>query len=180
VLCIRASSPAVLSGLPAILAANNARATFFLPAGAVQSDKALVASFAAVGEIQNGGTGRAVSRLSMPSDVLHQVSEGSEQVRGATGHAPNFYLPVNGSFNPAAYLAATSAHQRGVVGDLWVRNVRGGLQGLRSGDVVVLDLNHASAAQAQAMLVRLLQRASAHGLLVEDLSSARLTGNDRA
>ncbi|HLI57305.1 MAG TPA: glycosyltransferase, partial [Actinomycetota bacterium] len=179
VLCIRASKSRSIAGLPQVLSARDARATLFVPAQLVSDNRGLVESFGSVGEIQNGGTGQAVSRLSTPTDVLHQVSEGTEEVRSATGHAPVFFLPANGSFNAAAFLAATSAHQRGVVGSVWI-HARNGHPKLKAGDVVVLDLDHASASQAQAMLEAFLSRAAAAGLRVIDLSAARTASPDHA
>jgi UDP-N-acetylglucosamine:LPS N-acetylglucosamine transferase len=178
VLCIRASDAASLAGLPQLLSDHGAKATVFLPANLISSDESLVAALRSVGEIQDGGTLRAVSRLSTPSDVLHQVSQGSAAIRGATGHAPVYFLPANGSFNPAAYLAVLSAHQRGVVGNLWIHG-RAGAKGLKAGDVVVLDLDHTSAGRAEAMLTALLDRAAAQGLAVEDLSAVRVAAPDR-
>ena len=178
VLCIRASDASSLTGLPALLSAQGAQATLFLPVSVVQANKGLVASFQAVGEVQNGGTGRAVSRLSTPSDVLHEVAAGTEGVRGATGHAPAFYLPANGSLNAAAYLALVSAHERGVVGNVWIRRDGAGAKDLRHlqrGDVVVMDLHRATAAEAQAMLSHVLARASADGLRVVDLTTAHVS-----
>ncbi|HWD09136.1 MAG TPA: hypothetical protein VHA57_08585, partial [Actinomycetota bacterium] len=82
------------------------------------------------------------------------------------------------SFNAAAYLAATSAHQRGVVGSVWIRG-RENNPRLKAGDVVVLDLDHASAIQAEAMLEAFLNRAAAAGLRVIDLSAAQGASPDR-
>jgi UDP-N-acetylglucosamine:LPS N-acetylglucosamine transferase len=178
VLCIRASDAASLAGLPQLLSDHGAKATLFLPASLVSSDRPLVAALRSVGEIQDGGTLRAVSWLSTPSDVLHQVSQGSAAIRGATGHAPVYFLPANGSFNPAAYLAVVSAHQRGVVGNVWIHG-RAGARGLKAGDVVVLDLDHTSPGRAEAMLTAFLDRAAAQGLSVDDLSAVRLAAPDR-
>ena len=171
VLCIRASDPAVLSATPAILAAHDARATFFLPADLL-TNKELLASISPVGDIQNGGTAHAVSRLSNPFGVRRQVDEGSEEVRGATGRAPTYYLPAKGPLNPAAFLAATSAHQRGVVGTQWIRVGQIAIQKIAPGDVVVIDLTGATPGNAQTMLSRFLDRAQARGLKILDLTSA--------
>ena len=171
VLCIRASDAAAVADVPALLASHGARATFFLPADVVEGDRGLLSSLSRAGEIQNGGTARAVSRLSTPFEVHRQVAEGSQEIRGATGRTPTYYLPAKGSFNPAAYLGATSAHQRGVVGSLRIHTARGAARTLRPGDVVVLDLTHASGERARGMLATFLDRAQARGLRIVDLSS---------
>ncbi|HWD09100.1 MAG TPA: glycosyltransferase, partial [Actinomycetota bacterium] len=79
VLCIRASESRTIAGLPDVLLAREARATLFVPARVVSANRTLVESFASVGEVQNGGTARAVSLLSTPTDVLHQVSVGTQE-----------------------------------------------------------------------------------------------------
>jgi len=173
VLCIRASDTAEVNGLPAILADHGAQATFFVPAGNVAGANALLADNASAGEIQNGGVGQ-VSRLSTPSAVRRQVDEGSEEVRGATGHAPIYYLPASGPLTPAAYLAARAAHLRGVVGSFWIRDPHGATHHLASGDVVVLDLTRTTPAQGRTMLATFLDEAAAHGLHVVDLSAAHV------
>jgi hypothetical protein len=100
------------------------------------------------------------------------VTEGSEEVQGATGHLPAYYLPSRGPLNPAAYLAATSAHERGVVGTHWIRTGKGALKHLTTGDVVVLDLSHSTPDRAPAMLSKFLDGAAAGGLKVVHLASA--------
>ena len=154
-----------------LLDALGARATFFLPADVVQGDRGLLSSLSAAGEIQNGGTARAVSVLSTPFEVHRQVARGSQEIRGATGRTPTYYLPAKGSFNPAAYLGATSAHQRGVVGSLRIHTARGAARTLRPGDVVVLDLTNINGERARRMLATFLDRAQARGLRIVDLSS---------
>ncbi|HEU5004174.1 MAG TPA: glycosyltransferase [Actinomycetota bacterium] len=174
VLCIRMADTASVNGLPALLADHGAQATFFLPAGDAAGASAFLADYATAGEIQNGGVG-GVSRLSTPSAVRRQVDEGSEDVRGATGHAPIYYLPAHGSLTPAAYLAARAAHLRGVVGSLWIHNSGGASWAshrLRSGDVVVLDLTRTTPAGGRAMLGAFLAEAASHGLHVVDLSAS--------
>jgi hypothetical protein len=174
VLCIRASDPAVLAGLPRILESRNAQATFFLPSNLVQSDPALLSSLATVGEIQNGGTDQRVSRFSNPFRLRREVILGTEMVYGATGHTPVFYLPSQGSLNPAAFFAARSLHERGVVGSVWIRSRRQTSKDLDPGDVVVMDLSQRTPAQARAMLSAVLGRAAGRGLHVVDLSSVKL------
>ena len=174
VLCIRAVDTATVNGLPGLLAGHGAQATFFVPAGDVAGANALLTDYASAGEIQNGGVGQ-VSRLSTPSAVRRQVDEGSEEVRGATGHAPVYYLPASGPLTPAAYLGARAAHLRGVVGSLWIRDGhQAAHRRLTSGDVVVLDLTRTPPARGRAMLATLLTEAAAHGLHVVDLSAAHV------
>ena len=174
VLCIRASDPAVLTGLPAILRSGHARATFFLPSNLLQSDPALVSSLSTAGEIQNGGTDQRVSRFSNPFGLRREVILGTEMVYGATGHTPVFYLPSQGSLSPAAFFAASSLHERGVVGSVWIRSSRQSRQELDPGDVVIIDLSRRTPAQARAMLRAVLERAGSRGLQVVDLSSVKL------
>jgi hypothetical protein len=107
------------------------------------------------------------------------VTEGSQEIRGATGHLPTFYLPSRGALNPAAYIAATSAHQQGVVGTLWVRSNKGALANLKTGEIVILDLTHATPERAQVILSKLLDRAGARGFRIVDLASAHV-GVDQA
>jgi peptidoglycan/xylan/chitin deacetylase (PgdA/CDA1 family) len=171
-LCIRASDPAVVAELPAVLSSHSARASFFLPADVVEAHGELLTAIESVGDVQNGGTAQAVSRLSTPFGVRRAVTEGSEEVLGATGHLPAYYLPSRGPLNPAAYLAATSAHERGVVGTHWIRTNKGPLKRLRTGDVVVLDLGHSTPDRAPVMLSKFLDGAAASGLRVVDLASA--------
>jgi peptidoglycan/xylan/chitin deacetylase (PgdA/CDA1 family) len=171
-LCIRASDPAVVEALPGVLASHNATASFFLPADVLEAHRELLTPIQSVGNIQNGGTAQAVSRLSTPFAVRRAVTEGSEEVRGATGHLPAYYLPSRGPLNPAAYLAATSAHERGVVGTHWIRTGKGALKHLSTGDVVVLDLSHSTPDRAPAMLSKFLDGAAAGGLKVVNLASA--------
>jgi peptidoglycan/xylan/chitin deacetylase (PgdA/CDA1 family) len=173
VLCIRASDPAVVAALPYVLAARGAAASFFIPADVLEAHPELLPAMQSAGDIQNGGTAQAVSRLSTPFGVHRAVTEGSEEIRGATGHLPAYYLPSRGQLNPAAYLAATSAHERGVVGTHWIRTDRV-LKHLTSGDVVVLDLSHSTPDRAPAMLSKFLDGAAAGGLKVVDLTSARV------
>src|SRR5205809_7599 len=165
VLCIRASDPAVVAALPDVLATHGAAASFFIPADVLEAHSQLLPAMQSVGDIQNGGTAQAVSRLSTPFGVRRAVTEGSEEIRGATGHLPDYYLPSRGQLNPAAYLAATSAHERGVVGTHWVRTDQV-LKHLTSGDVVVLDLSHSTPDRAPAMLSKFLDGAAADGLKV--------------
>jgi peptidoglycan/xylan/chitin deacetylase (PgdA/CDA1 family) len=171
-LCIRASDPAVIGALPGVLASHNATASFFLPADVLEAHRDLLPAIQSVGDIQNGGTAQAVSRLSTPFGVRRAVTEGSEEVQGATGHLPAYYLPSRGQLNPAAYLAATSAHERGVVGTHWIRTGKA-LKHLTTGDVVVLDLSHSNPDRAPAMLSKFLDGAAAGGLKVVNLASAR-------
>lgn len=172
-LCIRASDPAVVAALPAVLASHNATASFFLPADVLEAHKELLTAMQSVGDIQNGGTAQAVSRLSTPSGVRRAVTEGSEEIQGATGHLPAYYLPSRGPLNPAAYLAARSAHERGVVGTHWIRTDKGALKHLATGDVVVLDLSHTSPDRAPVLLSKFLDGAAAGGLKVVNLHAAR-------
>ena len=172
-LCIRVSDPAVVATLPAVLASHDATASFFLPADVLEAHRELLAPMLSVGDIQNGGTAQTVSRLSTPFGVRRAVAEGIEEVRVATGHLPTYYLPSRGQLNPAAYLAATSAHERGVVGTHWIRTDRGVLKHLTAGDIVVLDLSHSTPDQAPAMLSKFLDAAASGGLNVVDLASAR-------
>ncbi|MCW3036033.1 MAG: hypothetical protein JWM17_1345, partial [Actinobacteria bacterium] len=172
-LCIRASDPTVVAALPAVLASHNATASFFLPADVLEAHKELLTAMQSVGDIQNGGTAQAISRLSTPSGVRRAVTEGSEEIQGATGHLPAYYLPSRGPLNPAAYLAARSAHERGVVGTHWIRTDKGALKHLATGDVVVLDLSHTSPDRAPVLLAKFLDGAAAGGLKVVNLHAAR-------
>jgi UDP-N-acetylglucosamine:LPS N-acetylglucosamine transferase len=172
VLCIRASDPAVVAALPSLLAARGATATFFVPADVLQNNQALFGALQAVGDIQNGGTAQAVSRLSTPFTVHQQLTQGSEEIRGATGHVPTYYLPAKGPLNPAAYIAATSAHQRGVVGTVWIRSNRAVLRHLKAGDVVVLDLSGVTPDHARERLSMFLDVGAAHGFKIVDLATA--------
>ena len=115
----------------------------------------------------------AVSRLSTPFGLRRAVTEGSEEIRGATGHLPAYYLPSRGPLNPAAYLAARSAHERGVVGTHWIRTDKAALKHLTTGDVVVLDLSHSTPDKAAVLLSKFLDGAAAGGLKVVNLHSAR-------
>jgi UDP-N-acetylglucosamine:LPS N-acetylglucosamine transferase len=177
VLCIRAASPFALGDVAGILASHGARASFFLPSELVENDPDLVATLGSVGEIQNGGTEQAVSRLSTPSHVHTQLAQSGEEIRIATGRAPTYYLPARGPFNPAAYLAAASARQRGVVGSVWIHSTRGTARDFNPGEVVVLDLTHRRGERAGAVLAAFLDRAAARGLKIVDLSSAH-AGSD--
>ena len=168
-----AAALAVGHALP-VLAAHGATASFFVPADVLEAHSELLPAMQSVGDIQNGGTAHAVSRLSTPFGVRRAVTEGSEEIRGVTGHLPAYYLPSRGQLNPAAYLAATSAHERGVVGTHWIRTDRGILRHLTSGDVVVLDLSHSTPDRAPAMLSKFLDGAAAGGLKVVDLTSAHV------
>lgn len=172
VLCVRASDPAVVAALPPVLKDHGATATFFVPSDVLAHNPALFGALQAVGDIQNGGTTQAVSRLSTPFGVHQQLTEGSEEIRGATGHVPTFYLPAKGPLNPAAYIAAASAHQRGVVGTVWVRSNKSALKHLKAGDVVVLDLTGVSADRAPVRLAMFLNSAAARGFKIVDLAAA--------
>jgi hypothetical protein len=173
-LCIRVSDPAVVAALPSVLASHDASASFFLPAGVIETRKDLLPALQSVGNIQNGGTAAAVSRLSTPFGVRRAVSEGIEEVRIATGRDPAYYLPARGSLNPAAYLAATSAHERGVVGTHWIRTDRGALRQLVPGEVVVFDVSHSTPDRAQALLSKFLDGAAAGGFRVVDLATTAI------
>ena len=173
VLCVRASDASVVTALPAVLAAHNATATFFLPGDILVAQKDLVSSLQSVGGIENGGEAAAISRLSTPSAVRRKVAEASQEIQAATGHLPTYYLPSRGPLTPAAYIAATSAHQRGVVGTKWIHSNKA-LKQLKAGDVVVLDLSHSTPDKAQVMLSMFLDRAGDRGFKIVDLSSAHV------
>lgn len=173
VLCIRAPDAAGLSVIPALLASHQAHASFFLPSSVVEGDPTLLSALAAAGDVQNGGTNHTVSRLSNPFALRGQVEQASEGVAGATGKTPGYYLPAEGSLNPAAYLAASQEHQKGVVGTHWVRSWRAATQTFKSGDVVVMDLHGMPTSEATAVLAAFLDRVQAQGLRVIDLTVAR-------
>jgi UDP-N-acetylglucosamine:LPS N-acetylglucosamine transferase/UDP-2,3-diacylglucosamine pyrophosphatase LpxH len=171
-LSIVSSDQQVLTRAAGLVSAGGGRATFFAPGMMLSGRPPWIATLEAAGELGNGGSGLPIRRLSGFRRIERDTSAGRNEIEGASGHDPAFYLPVGGTLTPAAYVAASREHELPVVGSRRVRTAADAQRPLRDGDVVVVDVRRAAPPQATDLVDVLLHQAQAQHLRVVDLSQA--------
>jgi peptidoglycan/xylan/chitin deacetylase (PgdA/CDA1 family) len=146
-------TPAVLD----ILAARDARATFFLVGEQVRRWPQLAARIAAEGHTVALHGDRHRLQLRIPPSLLAaDLDRGHAEVAEATGVAPALYRPPYGIFSPAGMAIVARRGWRAMLWSRWGRDWRADAtaasvtrlttDGLVAGDVVLLhDADHYSA-----------------------------------
>jgi peptidoglycan/xylan/chitin deacetylase (PgdA/CDA1 family) len=172
-LTVASEDPVVLADTARLLSRHGARATFFAPSAILEGVPDLREILSAAGEVGNGGTGRSVARLAGVRHLEQEIAAGRAQTQRASGHTPAFYLPVDATLTPAAYLAASRQHQLAVVGSRRLRTAGDLRRPLRRGDVAVADLRGDTPGQARDLMLMLLRQTAGDDLQVVDLSEAR-------
>jgi peptidoglycan-N-acetylglucosamine deacetylase len=180
----RRGTPAVLD----VLAAADARATFFLVGEQVRRSPALASEIVAAGHAValHGQRHRNLLRLS-PDAVARDFDEGADALGTATGSAPVLHRPPFGIYSWPALSAVRSRGWTPVLWSRWGRDwtrratpasvARRAADGIGAGDVLLLhDADDYSAPDCWratvAALPRVLELIAAAGLRSEPLRSA--------
>jgi peptidoglycan/xylan/chitin deacetylase (PgdA/CDA1 family) len=177
-------TPAVLEAL----AAEGARATFFLVGEQVERSPGLAAEIAAAGHAIALHGHRHRNLLRIPGGALaHDLDRGAEVVAAATGTAPALHRPPYGIYS---WTALSAVRSRGLAPVLWSRwgrdwrrratpaSIAAKVAGeLRDGDVLLLhDADDYSAPGSwratAAALPRVLEAIAAAGLRVAPIARA--------
>jgi hypothetical protein len=172
-LSVASEDPAVLAAAGRLLANHGARATFFAPSALLEGMPALREDLSAAGELGNGGTGRPVTRLAGVRRLERDIARGRGETARVSGHAPAFYLPIEGTLTPAAYLAASRQRELAVVGTRRLQRAADLRRPLRRGDVAVADLRGDTPQEAPRLLLLLVQQTASDDLRIVDLSQAQ-------
>lgn len=144
-----------------LLRSHGANATFFVSLQDAGERPSMVRKLAHDGnEVGNGG---ATGRTILVPFARRRDRYESDQIRVITGTAPQYSMPTAGRLRLGQVLAAS--RDRPVLGA--VRASTRSLRGIRSGEIVVVDLSRPDGID---LLASLLRSAEARGLRVVDLS----------